>query len=1518
MCGGRRRRDYRKFTTAGIACLAFLLVGLSLAAPAMGQGNPPVFNNAPTIALPSACSTASSNIVYALGNVTNHANGVLDLVMICGQNIVVVPGNGDGTFASASAQSTLVTSFIGTVSQISLADMDGDGNLDLVTTDENCSVDVFLGTGSGTFSSTSQKIMEPIYCGTAPELFAIADFNGDNKPDIALENTNNGTPSITVFLNTSVKGTVSFTSNTVTVGSAEQHFTAMTVGNFTEHTAPVVPDLAVTVGTFTSGVGFSDQVFVLQNNGTGTAFTALPSVTLPETAATSTVSALAAGNFSSDGFLDLAAVDSNDGVIYVLNGHGTGNLTSCSSPGSTTTIAPCQTNNGQTITGLPLAFAQHLFAGNFNGSPGLLFTGANECINVLLSAAGGGLVTTPATYVVGPSTTSVAMADVNNDGFQDAVALASKGFSVFLNNTLGTLEGTQALISSTPPSEISLLQNFFGNGELDLAVAPMNLGITGASAGVTVFGAPAAGPNGTFPQLSGTIGIPPGQIITAMTSGCVLVPVGSSPCTTPFVAYATYESAITTAFAFAFTTSTGGLPIDIGSALSTQQVTAVAAGDFNGDGKTDLAFAIGSTNTILVFTGNGDGTFSKTPTTISLGAGMNPVALAVADFDGDGKPDIAVLNQSKNTVGILINNTSSSIGSGLSFATMVSYPTGLTSPVGFTVGDFNGDHKLDVAAVSSNAIAILLNEGGGVFPTTAPAPIALPPSSFASAIATADFNGDGILDLAVTLPFGPDSVEILNGKGDGTFATTTSPTFWSVGANPASMVVANFKGVNGNGLPDIAVADDDPEGDTVALLLNGAAASPPITSTFAQYSTIGPIQFGPVNVGTTFTQSLILTNTGSSSFMVNGFSLSNIDAEFTISSVVCNNSNVPAPFSAQVTLAAGGTCTINLQFLPTVNGNGHSELLTVATTTTNSNASPGPAGTGQAFLLLGDAVEPFANYSPTTLNFSNVIENTPATQTVTVSNTGTGPLIIQIARIAPGAGFSYTQVVCNSVTEPSPLPSPFTISPGGSCTFTVQFDPNALGALSGALGLADNAGVGESNLTSTTINATTFQQDVLLSGTGISSLPPPPAIVTDNEMISVSDSPSFPDIFDSEVISVTDTVMVSVTGPTCETIQVTPLNLVSSAIIGTPYSQQFTTVQSGTFTWSTSGIAPQGLSINAATGQFSGTPNGAAGAYHFVVTATDPNGCTGSTSVTLNVAPPTEDRTVTIITGANTNDQGLLLPVNVTLAGSLTPVTVAVQVQPASGSVIPTGTVTVTDGFTVSGTANTCIATLVGSTGTCALIISVPPSGAPTVGSTPLIATFTPTANSNIFLTSTSTPLTETISQITACGALPPAQSAAPGATATFTVSICQASDVPMVPTITVSPCPADATCIGTIVPGQNLTGVYTGTITITTGDSNVFPQSSRIPGVSSRRLLFVFGVLLTLLMALQLARQNRKRLRILYGVGFLLALMLSGISGCGNSANGVGTPPNTYTVNATVSAGTFSATVPLTLTVTK
>ncbi len=127
---------------------------------------------------------------------------------------------------------------------------------------------------------------------------------------------------------------------------------------------------------------------------------------------------------------------------------------------------------------------------------------------------------------------------------------------------------------------------------------------------------------------------------------------------------------------------------------------------------------------------------------------------------------------------------------------------------------------------------------------------------------------------------------------------------------------------------------------------------------------------------------------------------------------------------------------------------------------------------------------PYAQYSPTQMNFGNVADNVPASQTVTVTNTGSQPLIIQLViPSADGTIFTVTQSTCNGVVA-SPPAYPITISPTSACVFAMQFDPTAPGAVNVQLGFEDNAGVGESNLSSTQ-SGSNFLQSMPLSGTGV-------------------------------------------------------------------------------------------------------------------------------------------------------------------------------------------------------------------------------------------------------------------------------------------------------------------------------------------------------------------------------------------------------------------------------------------------
>ena len=492
----------------------------------------------------------------------------------------------------------------------------------------------------------------------------------------------------------------------------------------------------------------------------------------------------------------------------------------------------------------------------------------------------------------------------------------------------------------------------------------------------------------------------------------------------------------------------------------------------------------------------------------------------------------------------------------------------------------------------------------------------------------------------------------------------------------------------------------------------------------AEYSNTGPIDFGAVDVNSSGTQQLVLTNAGTSPFTISAISFSGSSTAFSVTNAVCNGV-ADFPFSSSVSLGGGQSCTFTLQFAPTFFGSGQAELLTILDTATGSNASPAPPGsTGQSFLLLGDGAQPFATFSPSNssynlgsvtegqnatqtitlsntgagplmlngvsfglstspgfsfsttctvpstinpggsctvtvrfaptntlgpvsvsltfadnagpgqstlasttgnpyyqvvsftgtgvaappfalfspmqLNFGNVVQNTAATKTVAVQNTGTGPLTLDLVYfgVLPPPGFSYTQVVCNGVTEPLPLPSPFTISPTQTCTFTVQFAPTTTGLFSGGLAFADNAASGESNLTSTVINSSTFGQVVSLSGTGVTAPPPSDFTITATPVTVTRGS--------SGQSTITVTPENGFTDPVCLQLSNSPAGVIAS------YTANPITGGSGTST----------LTLQTATG----TPTGT---FNLTMTGTDFEGiCAGtvklshSTSLQLTVNPP--------------------------------------------------------------------------------------------------------------------------------------------------------------------------------------------------------------------------------------------------------------------------------------------------------
>ncbi len=216
----------------------------------------------------------------------------------------------------------------------------------------------------------------------------------------------------------------------------------------------------------------------------------------------------------------------------------------------------------------------------------------------------------------------------------------------------------------------------------------------------------------------------------------------------------------------------------------------IAAGDFNDDGYLDLVVAnsnlLGSTINFLQ--GSATGTFTLSGASLSLPLGSAPYGLAVGDFDGDGRDDVAVADRGSNLVRIYLRRGP------FTFAAPQNIPTG-SQPVSLVVGDFDRDGDLDIVSVNQAAgnLSFLQNNGSGAFSEPfARTPVGANPLS----ITAADFNKDGTLDLAVAVN-GANVINVLKGNGGGAF---TSIGMLAAGTGPVSVAVADF---NNDGNPDL-------------------------------------------------------------------------------------------------------------------------------------------------------------------------------------------------------------------------------------------------------------------------------------------------------------------------------------------------------------------------------------------------------------------------------------------------------------------------------------------------------------------------------------------------------------------------------------------------------------------------------------------------------------------------------------------------------------------------------------------
>ncbi len=488
-------------------------------------------------------------------------------------------GNGDGTF-----QPFVNTTTSGRLTQLSAADLNGDGRADLVATTTNNLISTFIASSTvfGSFSTTS------LTTGSAPRGFVLSDLNGDNKADLAV--VNSGATVLTVFL---ANATTGLFNASPPISPAPSYGTSggtqIVSGDFNGDT---FQDLIVSRGAASAAYS------LMTGTGTGT-FSAPVNFT-----ALLGTNYLRAADLTGDGKPDLLAAGST--VLRPFLNSGTGTFTA-----GTDVLASV---NGLVLTDVDADLKTDIVLTNLVGGGGAIAT---------IKGNGDGTFSSPTSRQINTATTATlpAFADVTGDLKGDLIAAGTELFSVLPSDATGAILQLDRVTVANSPTSLAV-GDITGDGKDDVVLIPSGATSTAVNAQVLIAdtGGFNAGPDSPLVQgLGAAIGRLNGDSFGDLVS---LVDRGAG-----------------SGVQVRFGSANGVLTLGPVLVITGSGARKVVIGDLNGDLANDLV--VGTATTIEVFLANGSGTFAASR---SYSTGSAVSALALGDFNADGRLDVIYAN----------------------------------------------------------------------------------------------------------------------------------------------------------------------------------------------------------------------------------------------------------------------------------------------------------------------------------------------------------------------------------------------------------------------------------------------------------------------------------------------------------------------------------------------------------------------------------------------------------------------------------------------------------------------------------------------------------------------------------------------------------------------------------------------------------------------------------------------------------------------------------------------------------